>query len=62
MSSSSLIKTGFKVIIVTILLIVLTAKVDLMPGNIRIALSVFGIGSGIFLIFFGKNHLFDSFK
>lgn len=43
-------KMGIKVLLFTILLIVITKNVDMDP-YLRTALSVFGIGSGLMLMF-----------
>lgn len=45
-------KTGFKIFIFTILILVLLNKLGI-GGYIRLAAGSFGIGTGLLLIFFG---------
>ena len=48
---------GIQVIVVSILFVILTNYIDI-DSSIRIALSVFGIGSGVLLFFLdGYSHL-----
>ncbi len=51
-------KTGLKVIIITIVLWILSGYLPIETPLIT-ALGVFGIGSGIFLIFFDQFSHFD---